>query len=147
MLKANTGNRHFHLALVCSLAMLSSGMEAAPPQSAGATADAQAHAAELLAARERGQTPLMDDLRQLCDGIGGRPTGSKACDRAVDWAVARFRAAGVESTWTETYTIPGSWVGGADHAECIAPCNFPFVLLPVRLPRPLRRVNRWRLPW
>jgi hypothetical protein len=90
-------------------------------QSATVMADAQAHAAELLAARERGQTPLMDDLRQLCDGIGGRPTGSKACDHAVDWGVARFRAAGVESTWTETYTISGSWVGGADHAECIAP--------------------------
>ena len=86
----------------------------------------QAHAAELLAARERGPTPLLDDLRELCDGIGGRPTGSKACDRAVDWAVARFRAAGVESTWTETYTIPGSWVGGADHAECLAPVEFPI---------------------
>ena len=85
-------------------------------------------AAELLAARERGPTPLLDDLRELCDGIGGRPTGSKACDRAVDWAAARFRAAGVESTWTETYTIPGSWVGGADHAECLAPAEFPIRL-------------------
>ena len=121
MRKAQKGKRLFHLALACSLAMLTSWMEAAPPQSAAVMADVQAHAAELLATRERGQTPLMDDLRQLCDGIGGRPTGSKACDRAVDWVVARFRAAGVESTWTETYTIPGSWVGGADHAECIAP--------------------------
>ena len=114
------------LALVCGLAMLLPWTQAKPPQSAVATADAQAHAAELLAARERGPTPLLDDLRELCDGIGGRPTGSKACDRAVDWAVARFRAAGVESTWTETYTIPGSWAGGADHAECLAPAEFPI---------------------
>src|SRR5271157_3023886 len=116
----------FTLALVCGLAMLSSWTEAKPPQSAAVAAGPQAHAAELLAARERGPTPLLDDLRELCDGIGGRPTGSKACDRAVDWAVARFHAAGVESTWTETYTIPESWVGGADHAECLAPAEFPI---------------------
>lgn len=116
----------FILGLVCNLAMLLPWTEAKPPQTAAATAGPPAHAAELLAARERGPTPLLDDLRELCDGIGGRPTGSKACERAVDWAVTRFRAAGVESTWTETYTIPGSWVGGADYAECLAPVKFPI---------------------
>jgi hypothetical protein len=126
MPKAATGKTLFKLALVCSLAMLSLWTEARPPQLPASPADVEAHAAELLAARERGQTPLLDDLRELCDGIGGRPTGSKACERAVDWAVARFRAAGVESTWTETYTIPGSWTGGADHAECVAPAEFPI---------------------
>ena len=115
----------FTLTLVCGLTLLSPWTGATPPQSA-AEAATQAQAAELLAAREQGPTPLLDDLRELCDGIGGRPTGSTACDRAVDWAVARFRAAGVESTWTETYTIPGSWVGGADRAECLAPAEFPI---------------------
>jgi len=115
----------FILAFVCGLAMMLPWTEAKPPQTAAAAAP-QVHTPELLAARERGPTPLLDDLRELCDGIGGRPTGSKACDRAVDWAVARFRAAGVESTWTESYTIPGSWVGGADRAECLAPVEFPI---------------------
>jgi hypothetical protein len=115
----------FTLGLVCGLTLVLPGTEAKPPQSASA-ASPQAHAAELLAAREQSPTPLLDDLRELCDGIGGRPTGSQACDRAVGWAVARFRAAGVESTWTETYTIPESWVGGADHAECLAPVEFPI---------------------
>src|SRR5208282_2719536 len=126
MPKGNIRRTLINLAVVCSLAISWSWTEAKPPQAAAETASAQAHAAELLAARERGQTPLLDDLRDLCDGIGGRPTGSKACDRAVDWAVARFRAAGVESTWTESYTIPGSWVGGADRAECLAPVEFPI---------------------
>ena len=99
---------------------------AKPPQSASVTSNPPSNAAELLAARERGPTPLLDDLRELCDGIGGRPTGSKACDRAVDWAVARFRSAGVESAWAETYTVPSSWVGGADRAECLAPAEFPI---------------------
>ena len=102
--------------------------KARPAQSAAAPANPPSNAAELLAARERGPTPLLDDLRELCDGIGGRPTGSKACDRAVDWAAARFRAAGVDRTWTETYTIPSSWAGGADHAECLAPVEFPIRL-------------------
>ena len=116
----------FTLGLVCSLAVLLPRTDARPPQSDVPEASPQADAAELLAAREHGPTPMLDDLRELCDGIGGRPTGSKACDRAVDWAVARFRAAGVESTWTESYTIPWSWVGGADHAECRAPVEFPI---------------------
>ncbi len=115
-----------NLGLVCGLAMLLPRMEAKPPQSAATTVGPPAHAAEFLAARERGPTPLLDDLRELCDGIGGRPTGSTACDRAVDWAAARFRAAGMESTWTETYTIPQSWAGGADRAECVAPVEFPI---------------------
>jgi len=67
----------FTFALVCALAMLLRWTEAKPPQSPGATASPQAHAAELLAAREQGPTPLLDDLRELCDGIGGRPTGSQ----------------------------------------------------------------------
>ncbi len=115
----------FTLTLVCGLTLLSPWTGATPPQSA-AEAATQAQAPELLAAREEGPTPLLDDLRELCDGIGGRPTGSAACDRAVDWAVARFRAAGVKSTWAESYTIPGSWVGGADRAECLTPAKFPI---------------------
>jgi len=128
----------FTLSVVCGLAMLSPWTQATPPQSAAVTAVAQAHAAELLAAREEGPTPLLDDLRELCDSIGGRPTGSKACDRAVDWAVARFRAAGVQSTWTETYTVPESWLGGADHAECLSPVAFPVrvVACPFTVPPP-----------
>src|SRR5208283_1537079 len=115
-----------NLTLVCGLAMLLPWTQAQPPQTAAAVAGPQAHVAELLAAREQGPTPLLNDLRELCDGIGGRPTGSKACDRAVDWAVARFRAAGVQAVWTESYTLPTSWEGGADHAECLAPVEFPI---------------------
>ena len=126
MQKGSTGKTLLNLGCVCGLVLLLPWTEAKPPQFAAATASPPAHAAEILAAHERGPTPLLDDLRELCDGIGGRPTGSKACDRAVDWAVARFRAAGVESTWTETYTIPESWVGGADRAECVAPVEFPI---------------------
>jgi hypothetical protein len=113
------------LALVCGLAVVSLRIDGRPPQAVAGAPEAQAHAAELLVGHELGPTPLLDDLRELCNGIGGRPTGSKACDRAVDWTVGRFRAAGVDSVWTETYAIPGSWEGGSDSAECLEPAQFP----------------------
>jgi hypothetical protein len=85
-------------------------------------------AARLLAGRALGQTPMLDDLEELCDRIGGRPTGSKACERAVDWAVAKFRAAGADSVRTEAYTIPYTWQASEAEAECLAPEHFPIRL-------------------
>ncbi|MBI3450355.1 MAG: M28 family peptidase [Acidobacteria bacterium] len=85
-------------------------------------------AVRALVARALGETPLVDDLRELCDRIGGRPTGSPALDRAVDWAAAKFRAAGVESVTLETFTVPGLWLGDRAEAACVAPVAFPFRL-------------------
>jgi hypothetical protein len=34
--------------------------------------------------RAFGPTPLPADLAELCDRVGGRPTGSPACERAID---------------------------------------------------------------
>ena len=63
-------------------------------------------AAERLATRAAGDTPMMKDLRELCDNIGGRPTGSAACDRAVEWGVKKFRDAGLTSVRTESFRLP-----------------------------------------
>jgi carboxypeptidase Q len=115
----------FTLVMVCGMAVVSLRMEGTPPQAVAGAPGSQAHAAELLVGRELGPTAFLDDLRELCDSIGGRPTGSKACERAVDWSVGRFKAADVDSVWTETYTIPGSWEGGTDRAECLSPVPFP----------------------
>ena len=56
-----------------------------------------------------GNTPMITDLQQLTDGFGGRATGSEANRRAVEWAVARFQAAGVDAR-TEPFTMPGLWL-------------------------------------
>lgn len=45
--------------------------------------------------RALGPTPILTDLEQLVDGIGGRPSGSVALDQAVEWGIERFRAAGL----------------------------------------------------
>jgi carboxypeptidase Q len=77
-----------------------------------------------LAGRAFGATPPLEDLHELCDGIGGRPTGSLACERAIAWASAKFKAAGADSVTTETFTVPKTWVAESAEAECLAPERF-----------------------
>jgi carboxypeptidase Q len=72
---------------------------------------------DLLRLREAllGNTPLADDLRQLTDGIGGRPSGSAANRRAVQWALERLRAAGVEAR-AESFETPRLWLAESARA-------------------------------
>jgi hypothetical protein len=85
-----------------------------------------ADAAARLAGRALGDTPLERDLRELCDVIGGRPTGSAANERAVAWAAARFRDAGIEDVALEPFTVPALWLGGDAAASCVSPETFPI---------------------
>jgi hypothetical protein len=63
---------------------------------------------ERLIAAMLGDTPVIDDLQQLTDTIGGRVTGSAANEAAVDWAVQRFVEAEVTVS-TEQFEMPFSW--------------------------------------
>ncbi len=65
--------------------------------------------AERLVAAMLGETPMISDLRELTDSIGGRPTGSAANQRSVEWALERFREAGVEAR-TENFEMPALWL-------------------------------------
>lgn len=56
-----------------------------------------------------GATPLESDLHDLTDRIGGRATGSPANLRSVDWALDRFRAAGVKAQ-KESFQMPSRWL-------------------------------------
>lgn len=71
-----------------------------------------------------GPTPLVDDLKYLSDTIGGRPTGAKANERAVDWIARRLRDAGLEVT-TPTFDLPRNWVAGDAYAT-ISGNDFSF---------------------
>jgi hypothetical protein len=53
-------------------------------------------------------TPLEADLRSLTDEVGGRATGSPANQRAVEWALARFRSASVDAR-AEPFSMPARW--------------------------------------
>src|SRR5271167_2645138 len=74
--------------------------------------------------RAAGDTPLAKDLEDLCDHVGGRPTGSAACTRAVAWAAARFRAAGLTQVSTESFSIPLKWLPGTSLVQVVSPETF-----------------------
>jgi len=82
---------------------------------------AAAEPVDTLVARELGKTPVLDDLAELTDTIGGRPTGSPALDQAIDWAVGKLKAAGVETVRTESYVAPRNWLPRVETAELVAP--------------------------
>jgi hypothetical protein len=56
-----------------------------------------------------GDTPMTADLQALTDGIGGRATGSEANLPSVEWALARFREAGVDAR-QEGFQMPALWL-------------------------------------
>ncbi|HEX2164220.1 MAG TPA: M20/M25/M40 family metallo-hydrolase [Thermoanaerobaculia bacterium] len=80
---------------------------------AAAPAPAGDGAVDRLVTALLGDTPMIDDLRQLTDEIGGRPTGSAANERAVEWALERFRDAGL----AEPFTLPAHWLEERAHAR------------------------------
>jgi Zn-dependent M28 family amino/carboxypeptidase len=70
---------------------------------------AQSDDASRLVGALLGDTPVVRDLRTLTDQIGGRATGSPANLRALNWAVERFREAGVDAR-KEPFQMPGLWL-------------------------------------
>jgi Zn-dependent M28 family amino/carboxypeptidase len=56
---------------------------------------------------------LESNLRRLTDEVGGRVPGTPAMQRAIDWGVQMFKAAGADDVHTEDFTIPYSWSEGA----------------------------------
>jgi Zn-dependent M28 family amino/carboxypeptidase len=81
-----------------------------------------------LAARSLGDTPMLSDLQELCDRVGGRPTGSPSCERAVDWAAKKLKDAGVDVK-VETYTVPGLWLAESADGSCLGADAFPLHLV------------------
>ena len=65
-------------------------------------------------------SPMIENLRRLTDGVGGRVTGSPEMAKAVEWALGAFRSAGVE-VHTEKYTLPTTWKEGATRLVVTAP--------------------------
>jgi carboxypeptidase Q len=75
-----------------------------------------------------GPSPLEENLRRLTDEVGGRVTGSPQMAQAVAWAVAAFRAEGVD-VHTEKYTLPVTWSEGETRLELLGPEKFPVHLV------------------
>ena len=71
-----------------------------------------------------------EDLVWLCDRIGPRLSGSPQLDRAIAWAQARLRAAGLVNVHAEPVMVP-HWERGKEWAELRLEAELPR--------RPLRR--------
>src|SRR5450755_3197479 len=67
---------------------------------------------------------LETNLQQLTDQIGGRVPGTPAMQKAVEWGVAAFKAAGADSVHTEDFSIQASWAEGATRMTVVAPEHF-----------------------
>jgi len=63
-----------------------------------------------------GDTPIEEDLEELVDEIGGRVTGSKANERAVEWGLQKFNSAGVKA-WKDPFEMPILWLG--ESTKCV----------------------------
>ncbi len=64
------------------------------------------------------------NLQRITDEIGGRVPGTPAMQKAVDWGIAAFKAAGADSVHTESFPIPSSWAEGATQMSVVAPERF-----------------------
>jgi len=59
-------------------------------------------------------------LSELCDGIGHRLSGSKALERATQWAAAAMRADGLENVRLQPAMVP-HWERGDESAVMVQP--------------------------
>src|SRR6266852_2789546 len=89
-----------------------------------------AEAASKILPQVMGPSPMEENLRRLTDEVGGRVTGSPEMAKAVDWALAAFRAAGIEAH-TEKYMLPVTWSEGETRLELSGHLKFPVRLVAV----------------
>jgi carboxypeptidase Q len=81
-------------------------------------------ASERVIAEALKPSSLEANLERLTDQIGGRVPGTPAMQRAIDWGVEAFKAAGAERVYTEKFTIPASWAEGATEMSVVEPEAF-----------------------
>lgn len=75
--------------------------------------------------QEAQQSPTLEkNLRALTDEVGGRIPGTPAMDRAVQWGLAAFKAAGGENVHTEPAQLAASWTEGNTQVEVVGPVQF-----------------------
>ncbi len=91
-----------------------------------AAAQTQSDTAQRLLNEVSRAPELEQNLRTLCDTIGGRIPGTPAMHRAVDWAVETFRKIGVDEVHTEEFTVPNSWQEGDTQIELLEPVRTPL---------------------
>src|SRR5262249_36019038 len=88
-----------------------------------------------------GPSPLEDNLRRLTDEVGGRVSGTPQMAKAAEWAMAAFRAAGIDAH-SEKYKLPSTWAGG----KSIVVITTPVAAAHAEPPAGVAPVERGGLP-
>lgn len=70
-----------------------------------------------------GPTPIAEDLHELCDKIGGRVTGTEPNEKAVEWAIQKFKDVGVDAK-KEAFQMPSFWNETSAKAEINGEISF-----------------------
>jgi carboxypeptidase Q len=107
-----------------------------PPQGpvAGSTAPRPGWLAPLegdisrLVTASMGSTQGWDRLAELCDTFGGRLTGSRNLELAIEWAADTMRRDGLERVRLQETKAP-HWVRGAESLDIVTPAASPLVML------------------
>jgi carboxypeptidase Q len=97
-------------------------------QACSVTEASCAEAAAKIIPQVMGPSPMEENLQRLTDEVGGRVSGSAEMAKAVEWAVAAFRTAGIE-VHTEKYTLATRWSEGDTRLELLGPEKFPVRLV------------------
>src|SRR5258708_3554182 len=84
--------------------------------------------AQRLIAAALDDTEGLSRLQYLCDRIGNRLSGSASLERAIDWAAAEMKRAGLENVRTPPVKVP-HWVRGRESALMLAPVEKPLTML------------------
>jgi len=67
-------------------------------------------------------------LAEMTDRFGNRISGSPALEHALDWMLARMRADGLDSVWSEPVMVP-HWVRGEESADLVEPRPMPLAMV------------------
>jgi hypothetical protein len=67
-------------------------------------------------------------LQYLCDRIGNRLSGTPSLERAIEWAAAEMKKAGLENVQTPPVKVP-HWVRGRESAVLLAPLAKPLAMI------------------
>jgi Zn-dependent M28 family amino/carboxypeptidase len=116
---------------VAPVATTTGGTEGNGAGTTGAAAElalpAEPHVAALLAAARRDDRAMLR-LSELCDGIGARPAGSDAYEKAARWAADTLRADGHVNVALED--APSDvWIRGAERLRMLAPVEREMAML------------------
>jgi len=103
-------------------------LAAQAPAQTPSLADRYAEPARRIIDAALGDSAAWGKVAELSDRFGHRFSGSESLERAIDWALARMSAEGLENVRGEPVMVP-RWVRGEESAALVTPRAMPLPML------------------